>query len=209
MKNNQGIEFYKEIASNISDPKDVKLLPCNDNTKYDIEFLKNYAGLDKNLLDLGSGTGLIINHLTDDFKSIVAVEFFQEFSSYIKGENITIVNEDLWNYKTEHQFEIVSAFGILQYFDIDESFKIYNNSYSMVKNGGLFILKNQFGIKETKTVTSSKEVGKNYFSQYRFLDFEIERLKDIGFQDIKVHDIYPQEANRWNDTHFYALVCKK
>ena len=38
---------------------------------------------------------------------------------------------------------------------------------------------------------------------------EIERLKNIGFKDVLVHDIYPSEANRWSDTHFYALVCKK
>jgi hypothetical protein len=79
----------------------------------------------------------------------------------------------------------------------------------MLKDDGVFILKNQFGVKKTKTVISSQEVGDNYFAQYRFLDFEVKRLKDIGFSDIKIHDIYPEKANRWEDTHFYALICKK
>lgn len=207
--NKQSINFYKKIASNINDAKDVKLLNSNDNTQYDIKFIQKYASKRKNLLDLGSGTGLIVNGLTDSFNRITAVELFEEFSDYINGDNITVINENLMNYKSSNKFELVTMFGVAHHFNENESLKIYKNAYSMLKGDGVFILKNQFGIERTKTVTSSQEVGDNYFAQYRFLDFEIGRLRDIGYTDITTHDIYPNKENRWADTHFYALVCKK
>ena len=69
--NSASVEFYKSIASNISDAKDVKLLPTNDNTHYDIELIKKFSG--SNLIDLGSGTGLIVNNLIDDFEKIIEI----------------------------------------------------------------------------------------------------------------------------------------
>ena len=62
---------------------------------------------------------------------------------------------------------------------------------------------------ETKTVNGSEALGKKYFAQYRFIDYEIKRLESVGFKDIVVHDIYPAKENKWKDTHFYALVCEK
>ena len=79
----------------------------------------------------------------------------------------------------------------------------------MLDDNSVFILKNQFGVEETKTVTGSKALGKEYFAQYRFIDYEIKRLKSVGFKNIVVHDIYPAKENKWKDTHFYALVCEK
>ena len=79
----------------------------------------------------------------------------------------------------------------------------------MLSVNSVFILKNQFGIKETKTVTGSEALGKEYFAQYRFLDYEIKRLKSVGFKNIVAHDIYPAKENKWKDTHFYALTCEK
>ena len=206
--NQSSIDFYKKIASNINDAKDVKLMPKNDNTIYDIDLIKKYAS--SRLLDLGSGTGLIINHLVNTFDSIMAVEFFEEFSKYIVNDKkITLVHENLLTFKEVKQFDVATMFGVAHHFNTEESFQIYQNIYEMLDGQGIFILKNQFGLGDTKTVTHSEELGSKYFAQYRELNFEIERLKSIGFSSIEVIDIYPAEANRWEDTHFYALVCHK
>lgn len=206
--NEASIKFYKKIASKINNAKDVKLMPKNDNTSYDIEFIRKYAN--GSLLDLGSGTGLIVNNLIDDFKLIMAVELFEEFSKYIKKDKkITIVNENLLSYKSNIKFDTATMFGVAHHFNSEESLLIYQNVYSVLNENGIFILKNQFGVEKTKTVTFSEELGDEYFAQYRELKFEISRLTSIGFRDIEVVDIYSKEANRWGDTHFYALVCKK
>ena len=54
-----------------------------------------------------------------------------------------------------------------------------------------------------------KELQSYYFSYYRDLEKEKELLKEIGFKIKQVVDIYPKEYNRWNNTHFYAIVCEK
>ena len=210
MKNNkQSIAFYKKLARNVNNSN----LDCykfnNDATKFDIKFIKQYSSLQSNLLDLGSGTGLIVNNLIDDFKSITAIEYFEEFSKYIDNEKIEIINQDLLKLKLEKQYELITMFGVAHYFNEDESLEIYKKVYDLLKSNSIFILKNQFGLENTKIVTSSEEVGENYFAQYRQLNYEIDRLKDIGFKEIEVVDIYPKEFNRWEDTHFYALVCRR
>ena len=161
------------------------------------------------MLDFGSGTGLIINKLTNDFKDITAVELFKEFSDFICGENIQIYNENLINFSIEKKFGIATMFGTAHYFNEKESLNIYKNIFSMLDDDSVFILKNQFGVEETKTVTESEVLGKEYFAQYRFIDYEIKRLEGIGFKNIVIHDIYPAKENKWKDTHFYALVCEK
>ncbi len=55
----------------------------------------------------------------------------------------------------------------------------------------------------------SKEQKADYFSQYRHIDKEVKILKDIGFKNIETFDVYPKQANRWNNTHFYAIVGEK
>ncbi|MEK9572160.1 MAG: methyltransferase domain-containing protein, partial [Paracoccaceae bacterium] len=161
------------------------------------------------LLDLGSGTGLIVNELTNDFEHITAVELFKEFSDYIKGKNIEIYNENLIDFYVNSKFGIATMFGTAHYFNDGESLEIYKNIFNMLDDDGIFILKNQFGLEKTKTVNESVALGNKYFAQYRHIDYEVKRLEAVGFRNIQVHDIYPAEANRWDDTHFYALVCEK
>ena len=147
--NSASVEFYKSIASNISDAKDVKLLPTNDNTHYDIELIKKFSG--SNLIDLGSGTGLIVNNLIDDFEQITAVELFKEFSQYIiSDKNITVVHENLLTFTSKDRYDLSTMFGVAHYFNSDESLKIYNNVFNLLNEGAVFILKNQFGVESTK-----------------------------------------------------------
>ena len=68
-------------------------------------------------------------------------------------------------------------FGTAHYFNEKESLNIYKNIFSMLEDDSVFILKNQFGVEETKTVIGSEALGKKYFAQYRFIDYEIKRLK--------------------------------
>ena len=206
-KNKQSIEFYKSLAMNVTDAKILKF--SNDNTHHDVDFIRLFSKRNQSLLDLGSGTGLIINKLTNDFKDITAVELFKEFSDYINGDNIKIHNKNLIDFYIEKKFGIATMFGTAHYFNEKESINIYKNIFSMLDDNSVFILKNQFGIKETKTVTGSEALGKEYFAQYRFLDYEIKRLKSVGFKNIVAHDIYPAKENKWKDTHFYALTCEK
>jgi len=212
MGNKKIDEYYKELAKTITDPKATRN-KAKDSSKYDVELMKLLADENKILLDLGAGTGLLINHLVDDFKRIYAVEKFPEFSKFIqKTEKIIIENKDLleWENKFNIKFDIISLFGVMNYFDEEEAILIYKKIFDNLNSNGILVVKNQMGVNKDIIINGfSKELQTNYYSEYRFVEKEINILKKIGFYDIEKKDIYPSEYNRWDNTHFYALICKK
>ncbi|MDE6978379.1 MAG: class I SAM-dependent methyltransferase, partial [Helicobacter sp.] len=129
------------------------------------------------------------------------------------SEKITIVNQDIFEFETQRKFDIITAFGVMQYLNEQESVQIYSKYKEFLKPNGKFIIKNQFGIHETVTIAGySEEQKQNYYSQYRQVDKEKETLMQLGFKLIEINDIYPKEANRWacgggRHTYFYALVA--
>jgi len=210
ISNQKVIGYYDKMAKKIT-KQDETRNKAKDFSKYDIEFMKELSDSSKTLLDLGSGTGLLINHLIDDFKAIVAVEKYTEFSKFIiKSPNLEVINIDLMEFYTNRNFDYISLFGVMNYFNKNEAIKIYKKALSFLKKDGKLIIKNQMGIDTDITINGfSEELQTNYYSEYRHKDKEIEMLKNIGFNNIEVVDIYPKEYNRWSSTHFYALICKK
>lgn len=211
MENKKALEYWQTMASSNPDEKVAKVNPVNDYTQTDADFILKYANSNSQVLDLASGTGLIINKVYDKVSHIDAVELFPDFSKFIKATpKITVFNQDIAEYQTDKQYDIVTMFGVVSYFNKAEIEKIYSKYYGLIRDGGKLIIKNQFGVKEDVEVSGfSQELQKNYFSQYRHLDKEIEILKDAGFRHIEVTDIYPPECNRWDNTHFYAIVAEK
>ena len=212
MNNNNALEFFSKmttIAKN--DPKCVKISKVNDYTSTDAQFILKYANKNSEILDLGSGTGLIVNKIFNCVKSIDCVEPFKAFSDHIiKNKNVSVNNINLLEFKTDKKYDLISIFGLIQYFNLEETKEIYNNCLKWLKKGGKIIIKNQFGIYDDVLVEGySEEQKTDYFSQYRHIKKEIELLKNIGFKNIETFDIYPPEANRWNNTHFYAIVGEK
>ncbi len=210
MKNRDVQFYYQNMAKKIKRPEETRN-KAKDFSKYDIEFMKQYSNKERVLLDLGSGTGLLVNHLCDDFKKIIAVEKFPEFSKFIKThDKLEVVNQDIIAFETVESVDIISLFGVMNCFNQEEAIVIYNKVYDMLSNDGLLIIKNQMGVYQDVIVDGwSEELETEYFAEYRNVDSEISVLRTLGFTDIDKVDIYPQEYNRWDNTHFYALVCRK
>jgi cyclopropane fatty-acyl-phospholipid synthase-like methyltransferase len=211
MGNKNIIEYYNQLAKKIIDAKATRN-KAKDFSEYDIALMKSLADKNKTLLDLGAGTGLLINYLIDDFKHITAVEKYPEFSKFITNTSkIDIINEDLLmlEFPENMQYDIVSLFGVMNYFSADEASALYNKILKFLNTNGILVIKNQMGINEDVIVNGfSEELQTNYYSEYRHIEKEIDLLKKIGFKKINTIDIYPPEYNRWDNTHFYALVCK-
>jgi cyclopropane fatty-acyl-phospholipid synthase-like methyltransferase len=107
-------------------------------------------------------------------------------------------------------FDIITAFGTLHYFNEEEVIKLYRKYYPYIKEGGKIIVKQQFGVAEDVTVSGfSEELGKPYYSQYRYLEKEKQILLEAGFKNIEVSEIYPQDFNKWDNTHYWAIVGTK
>ncbi len=210
--NNKNVKnYYDKMSQNITVASETRN-KAKDFSKYDIEFMKSISDKEKILLDLGSGTGLLINHLIDNFKEIIAVEKYKNFSNFIKeSKKIKIINDDLLSLDMKiNCCDIVSLFGVMNCFNLEESRVIYRNTFDYLRANGMLIVKNQMGLEEDVIIDGfSEELQTDYYANYRQVDNEISLLHSIGFKYIEKIDIYPNEYNRWKDTHFYALVCKK
>lgn len=212
MENKDAFQFFKLMSQNSNDPQSVKLANASDFSQMDADFIMKFANEKSTILDLGSGTGLIVNKIYDKVKSITAIEPFPEFTKFIhQSANIDIVNQTFEDYEiVETDFDLVTIFGTMHYFNEKEAEAIYKKFYVTLRKGGILIVKNQFGVKEDVVVEGfSKEQQCNYYAQYRHLDKEVNCLCNIGYNNLQVYDIYPPECNRWENTHFYAIVGKK
>lgn len=212
MKNIQALKFFKDMSENQkNNPKSVKLACNTDYTELDSNFIMRYANENTSVLDIGTGTGLIVNKIYNKIKSVDCVEPYSEFTKFVvKNRNVTIINKNFFDFITNKTFDLITIFGTMHYVNEEEAIEIYQKSYSFLKRDGYIIIKNQFGINEDVTVSGySEEQKTDYFAQYRHINKEVEILKNVGFRNINVVDIYPPEANRWNNTHFYAIVGEK
>lgn len=211
MKNKEALDFFKNMAETTNDSKSVKLAHVSDFTQLDADFILDHVTKDSDILDLGSGTGLIVNKIYDKVRHITAVEPFSSFTRFIvDSTNVQILNETFEEMKLNRQYDAITIFGTMHYFNEEEAIDIYKKCFPALREGGVLIVKNQFGVEEDVTVSGYSEEQKcNYFAQYRFVNKEVKILTDLGFHSPEVVDIYPAEANRWDNTHFYAIVVKK
>lgn len=134
--NEKALGFFKELAKS---PKQesVKLAANTDYSDLDSKFILKYANQKSSLLDLGSGSGLIVNRLYPFVDSITCVEALESFTQFIhKAENITIEHCDVFTFESSQKFDIITAFGIMHYMNEQESIKIYSKYRDLLKLGG-------------------------------------------------------------------------
>jgi len=201
-------EYYKKLSAKITLPTETRN-KSGDFSQFDIQFVKKLAKPETSLLDLGSGTGLLINNLIDDFSEILAVEKYTNFSNFIKKcPKIKIHNSDILDFEIDREFDVITLFGVMNYFNKSEARKIYNKCRRWIKPDGKLVVKHQMGKTDDVIVNGySEELQANYYSEYRWVENEIRLIESCGFSVINTTDIYPDHFNRWNNTRFFALTC--
>ncbi|OIQ33057.1 MAG: hypothetical protein BM555_04685 [Crocinitomix sp. MedPE-SWsnd] len=201
--------YWGKLADRIEDPVEAKN-KRPDTTDVEIEFLKDYCSKEKSLLDLGAGSGLITNRLLPLVDRITAVEKFEGFTKFILDDpNMRVINADLRGFKIRDKFDIILCTGVGQCFPQEEMVEIYSNISDMIDDG-VFISRMHCGTEETITFDSfSEELQTDYYAQFRFVELEVEMIKEAGFSSVEVLDFLPDSINVWpNSRHFY-FVCKK
>ena len=211
MNNSNAISYFNDLSNQTIDITATKINKCNDFSNIDANFILKYSNKDSVILDVATGTGITVNKYYDKVKKVVALEKFEGFSKFIvDSPNIEIVNEDMFDYKTDKKFDIITLFGIMHYVSSSEAKTIYKKMFNFLKPNGKLLIKQQFGIDDDVVINGySEELKKDYYSEYRHIDKEVALLKSLGYKNTEVIDIYPPEANRWDNTHFYAIITGK
>lgn len=203
-------KYWESLSKKIKDPSETKN-KRPDTSDLEVEFICQYLNSTDEILDLGSGSGLITNKLIDKVTSVIAVEKFEGFTQFIKEDPKTLViNADILGFKIRKSFDAILCLGVAQYFKKMEAFQMYEDCFKMLKNGGVFIVRMHCGLEKDKVVNGfSEELQTDYFAEYRQVDKEIDLLKKAGFQSVEKFDILPDTLNVWDDTRHFIFVCKK
>lgn len=209
MNNKQSLNFFSQLITKSIKPGIEKY--GNDSTNHDANFILTNKLNAKSLLDIGSGTGLILKKINTHFDIIHAIEPYKELSNHIElKKNIKVINSNIFDFEPKIMYDMISIFGVMHYFNEHETELVYKKCYDMLNSRGILIIKNQFGIKSDVFISGySEELNSDYYANYRYIEKEKSLLQEIGYKNTRQFDIYPPELNRWDNTHFYAIICNK
>lgn len=202
--------YWQQLSQRITSPVETKN-KRPDTSDLEIAFLRDHISPDADVLDLGSGTGLIINKLIDHVAGITAVEKFEGFTRFIRHhDNMLVINSDLIGFKIRKAFDVALLFGVAQCFAKEEMRDIYANLFDMVRPGGKLIVRMQCGLHADILVDGfSQELGTHYFAEYRQRDHETAFLQEFGFTGIEVFDIFPDTLNVWDNSRHFIFIAHK
>ena len=203
-------KYWESLSKKIQDPSETKN-KRPDTSDLEVEFISKYLQTTDELLDLGSGSGLITNKLIEKVATIVAVEKFEGFTRFIKDDpKVLVINADILGFKIRKSFDAILCLGVAQYFKRPDALSIYKNCFQMLKEKGVFIVRMHCGLEKDKIVNGfSEELQTEYFAEYRQVGSEIKLLNDAGFKNVTKYDILPDSLNVWEDTRHFIFVCKK
>jgi tRNA (cmo5U34)-methyltransferase len=187
-----------------------KLIPCFDdfyNISVSIADSENEC---PNILDLGAGTGLLSSLMLKRHPSanLTLIDISEKMMEVAKlrlagVQNVDYIVDDYTNYVFENKFDIiVSALSIHHLTDAGKK-ALYKNTFSNLKEGGLFInadqilgdtlfvdslYKNDWKRKVEASGLSEEEILSAYertkLDKMSTLEAQISWLKDIGFSDV-------------------------
>lgn len=203
-------DYYEKLAEGITSAIETRN-KAPDFTTYDVAFVRQFSDTRNSLLDMGAGTGLLLNQISGYFQAVTAVELYPEFSKFIKPKpHLRVVNQNILDFETAETFDLVIAFGVMNFFSTTEAEALYKQFFKFTTQGGTLIIKNQMGVaKDVIVDRHSEELGHHYYSEYRSASHEAKLISAAGFNVSDVHDIYPDEFNRWPDTRFQCIVASK
>jgi spermidine synthase len=201
-------DFWLSRAS-ITNPRIATNYREDGRLEYDIALVSKHIKKGAKILDLGAGTCTLSSAFVDEAERILAVDKFSHFLALSpKHPKLVTYCSDVVDFKCNETFDLILLFGVVNFLDEIEEKRLYENCFTMLKNDGVFIVKNQCGVKDEVIIdTYSDELKANYYARYPFVESQQAQLS--SFFNVERLDIYPKKMNLWDNTHFYAFIAKK
>jgi predicted TPR repeat methyltransferase len=172
----------------------------------DLNFLINYIGDSKSVLDLGCATCsmlILLRELTS-IKKFYGIDISNKMMQYDAGLILKVV--DLSQVTSLPEADLTYCFGMFLYIFKDEHLvNILSNITSKV-----FLVRSPCTQKENIEYINkySEELKDNYSAIYRTVE-DYEKLLSIFFNVTDVMRSYPDEIESKYNTKHYYFVCKR
>jgi tRNA (cmo5U34)-methyltransferase len=194
---NEKIDGYDELHLKIIEGKE-KI----------VDFIPKDA---KNIIDLGSGTGLQLIKLYKVFPNVdtIAIDVSDEMLKKLEerhiSDNITIVNKSFFDYDFGKDIDAVISTQALHHFEPSDKLVLYKKVYDCLNDNGVFVNEDYF--------VDDEEAEKQGFEDYYNLvkgegrhydtpltiEHETEILKEVGFTDV----------NKCETDNYRIIIAKK
>ena len=188
---NEMNEFFNRVADIDYDERHLKLIEAKEKI---IDFL---PGNMKNVIDLGTGTGLQLIKLYKKYPNVhtIAIDISDGMLKKLEerhiSDNITIVNKSFFDYDFGNDIDAVISSQALHHFEPKDKLTLYKKVYDCLKKDGVFVNEDYFAEDEE----TEKQLFEDYYNLVRgegkhydtplTIDHEIEILKEVGFRKIE------------------------
>jgi len=190
--------------------------------KSEIAVINVELPLSKNdvLVDLGAGNGRFSLLFAPKVRSVIAVEYMNNFASAIVKQakerdiaNIEVINSPAENFCRENYADIVFVSGLLHYLDCEQYNLTINNISKTLKPGGTLFLRETISVLENEFIVDkfSEELNAHYCSIYRTDKQHIETLNKERFKLLKYGPFFEDGSvlNKRLETRLHYFVFTK
>lgn len=202
------IDDFWQGRTQVADPRIATNYRDDGRLELDFRLAKSYSTPQSRVLDLGAGSCTLSGRLEPHVASVLAVDKYAGFLKHApRSAKFSTECADVVEFRSQGEFDLILLFGVVNFLNIDDERELYERCQAMLSASGTFIVKNQCGLEGEHIVDKhSTELDAHYHARYP--DHHSQRELLAKHFDVSVVDIYPPEINRWNDTHFYAFVCR-
>jgi 2-polyprenyl-3-methyl-5-hydroxy-6-metoxy-1,4-benzoquinol methylase len=146
-------------------------------------FKENIFSAVSNVLEIGSGDGLLLSLFKKDNAKVCGIEYSQKYTDFAKKKyNINLTNDDFFN--LDGKYDLIIMSHVFEHF-LDFK-KIYTKANQLLKNGGYFYIEipnspnpNEISTKELSTYLNSTHI-------HNFDKENFQKTVPIGFDLITI-----------------------
>lgn len=174
---------------------------------YLAEIIGNFKSMD--ILDLGCGSGDLSRRIMKKEDTLVAVDYISNYARFYNEEdNQYFKTQDLLEFSTKKQFDLILLFGVVTYLELTEETEMYKKIKLLLRKGGLAVIKNQVSLTQELVVNEySTNLEFDYSARYPSLESQTKIINQI-FGNCRVLT-YPEQFNTFKNTIHVSYVIEE